>query len=219
MNIIKIPSKLIRRYISKATRKHYQKQYKARLKKTDYTIFASNCIGGIITNRLGQPFNSPTVNLWILQKEFIRFLQNPRYYLEQDLHFIESEYKYPVAELGDIKVNFTHYHSAEEAEEAWKRRIDRIHWDNIYAVLYEDEVTREDLLLLKDLDYKGLVVLTNSKENLDLPFMQYIEKDTHGRENDYVYLDTDFTGKMTFEKQWDFVSWINEANGGSDSKL
>ena len=74
--------------------------------------------------------------------------------------------------------------------------------------MYEDEVTRDQLLKLKDYSmYKKIKVLTCKKDNLDLPFMQYIEKDTHNRENDYVFLDSDFLGRMTFEKQWDYVSW------------
>lgn len=210
--LIKTISKLIRRNIKKITKNHYRKKYSKKLTNNNYTIFSSNCIGGIINNRVGHTQNSPTFNLWFLQAEFIDFLEKPKYWLDQELEFIESEYSYPVAKLGGvIHVFFTHYRSENEAREGWEKRKARIDWNNIYVIMYEDEVTREQLLRLLDYSiYKKIKVLTSSKDNLDLPFMQYIEKDNHNRENDYVFLDSDFKGKMTFEKQWDYVSWLNE---------
>jgi len=208
--IISSASKMTRRLIKQYTKKYYTKRYSEKFIGKGYSLIASNCIGGIINNRVGQPQNSPTVNLWIPQAEFIRFVLNLHYYMEQELVFIESEYKYPVALLDDVHINFTHYATKEQAKEDWERRKKRIIWDNIYIIMYEDEVTREELLLLKDVECKKLIVLTCLKDNLDLPFMKYIEKDKHGRENDYVFLDSDFFGRMTFEKQWDYVAWLND---------
>ena len=202
-------SKISRRIIKKITMNHYTKINMKRFKPENYSLITSNCIGGIINNRLGQPQNSPTFNLWIPQANFIKFVKNLHYYMEQELSFVESPYHYPAAMLDDIPIYFTHYSSEDEARSGWERRKKRIVWDNIYIIMYEDEVTREDLLQLYDVECKKLIVLTGSKENLDLPFMKYIEKDKHGRENDYVFLDSDFTGKMTFEKQWDYVGWLN----------
>ena len=188
---------------------YYTKKYSKKFSGGGYTLITSNWIGGIINKRVGQPQNSPTFNLWILQSDFIKFVLNLQYYLKQELEFIDSEYNYPVAKLGDIKINFAHYYSELEAEEAWERRKERIIGDNIYIIMYEDEVTREQLLELQKVKCKKLIVLTDSKENLDIPYLKYIKKDLHDRENDYVFLDTDFWGRMTFEKQWDYVAWLN----------
>ena len=130
--------------------------------------------------------------------------------MEQKLVFVDSPFNYPAALLDDVHINFTHYKTKEDAREGWEKRKPRIKWDKNYIILYEDEVTREQLLQLKDVECKKLIVLTGFKDNLDLPFMKYIKKDIHGRENDYVFLDTDFLGRITFEKQWDYVSWLNE---------
>ena len=45
-----------------------------KLKNTDFTIFSQNCIGSIMYHDLGQPFKSPTINLLITPKDFIRFM-------------------------------------------------------------------------------------------------------------------------------------------------
>lgn len=203
-------SKIIRKVIRKVTKSFYQKKYRKKFRGRAYSIISSNCIGGVINNRVGQPQNSPTVNLWIPHTEFIKFIQNLRYYIDQNLVFIKTKYEYPVAVIDDVHIHFLHYSTKELAETCWEKRKKRIIWDNLYIILYEDNLTREQLLQLKNVECKKLIVLTGSKKNLDLPFVKYIERDKHGRENDFVFLDTDFGGKMTFEKQWDFVTWLNE---------
>lgn len=203
-------SKIIRKVMKRITKGFYQKWYRKKFKGDAYSIICSNCIGGIINNRVGQPQNSPTFNLWIPQAEFIKFVQNIHYYMEQNLVFVETSFHYPVAMLDDIHVYFLHYATEKQAKDGWEKRKKRIVWDNLFVIMYEDKVTREQLLQLNSVQCKKLIVLTGKKDNLDLPFMKYIEKDRHGRENDYVFLDTDFFGRMTFEKQWDFVSWLNE---------
>ena len=45
------------------------------------TVFASNCNGGVMTHDLGLQFKSPTVNLFIRPKEYVKFLGNLRHYL------------------------------------------------------------------------------------------------------------------------------------------
>lgn len=209
-SLIKTVSKITRKYIRKITNNYYKKKYSTRYTGNGYSLVTSNCIGGIINNRLGQPQNSPTFNLWFEQSDFIKFVINLEYYLNQDLVFIDSkEHSYPVAKLDDIQVNFQHYHSVEEARDGWERRKKRIKWDSIYIIMYEDDVTREELMLLENVSCKKLIVLTSSKNNLDLPYLKYIEKDKHGRDNDFVFLDSDFLGRLTFEKQWDYVEWLN----------
>lgn len=203
-------SKIIRKVIRKVTKSFYQKKYRKKFRGRAYSIISSNCIGGVINNRVGQPQNSPTVNLWIPYTEFIKFIHNLHYYINKNLVFIKTKYEYPVAVIDDVHIHFLHYSTKEQAEECWEKRKKRIIWDNIYIILYEDNLTRTQLLQLSNVECKKLIVLTSSKKNLDLPFIKYIEKDKHGRENDFVFLDTDFLGRMTFEKQWDFVAWLNE---------
>ena len=59
-----------------------------KLKNTDFTIFSQNCIGSIMYHDLGQPFKSPTINLLITPKDFIRFMGKIQWYLKQLLDAI-----------------------------------------------------------------------------------------------------------------------------------
>ena len=77
-----------------------------------------------------------------LDEDYIRFLNNPKYYIECPLILREMYYepnlgyKYPIAECGDILLRFNHYKSFDEANECWERRKRRIKWDNIFVMFF-----------------------------------------------------------------------------------
>lgn len=203
-------SKGIRKIIAQRTKNIYKKRFSSRYNGQPISIISSNCIGGIICNRIGQPQNSPTFNLWIPQRDFIKFISDLPFYLKQDLVFKESqESKYPVAFCGDVQINFQHYKSVEDAKYGWEKRKSRIIWDNLFIIMYEDDLNRNELQQLSNVICKKIIVLTSSTENLDLPFLKYIKRDKRSRENSEVFLDFDFFGRRTFEKQWDYVEWLN----------
>lgn len=80
--------------------KRCQKEYKG---PDDISILASNCIGGEIYHDLGLPFNSPTINLWMHQNDFLEFIKNLDFYLAEKLIFVDEEERkchHPVATLG-----------------------------------------------------------------------------------------------------------------------
>ncbi len=114
------------------------------IKKKKPTIFSMNCWGGIVYHRFGLEFNSPFINMFVLEHDFIKFLKNPNDYLECEIEQIDEEYNkdldiyYPVCLCKDIKLYFNHYTSFQEAYECWNRRKQRINWDNIIAVMYTD---------------------------------------------------------------------------------
>ena len=54
---------------------------RSRLNNTEPTVFASNCNGGVMLHDLGLQFRSPTVNLYIRPKDYVRLLQNLDHYL------------------------------------------------------------------------------------------------------------------------------------------
>lgn len=54
-NLARNISKGSRRLIKKYTKNYYTKKYSKKYNGEGYSLITSNCIGGIINNRLGQP--------------------------------------------------------------------------------------------------------------------------------------------------------------------
>lgn len=88
----------------------------------------------MILHKLGERFNSPTVNLFFCAEDYIKFLEKLDYYLSQTLVEVQSDKDYPVAKLDDITIYFMHYSSFDEAKTTWKKRVARIEKDNLYVI-------------------------------------------------------------------------------------
>ena len=85
---------------------------KSKLKNKSFSLISGDCLGGIVLHDLHLQFNSPTVNCWMYPKDFIKFVNNLKYYVNKQLIFIYEEgINYPIGCLDDIKVYFTHYKS------------------------------------------------------------------------------------------------------------
>lgn len=209
MSFVKKVKGKIQGEANKLCKKIFEGVQRKRLKNDNFTIVCSNCVGGVIYNRLGKQFLSPTVNLWFLQDEFIKFLMDLKGYLAEELVFVDSKYNYPVAQLRDIKVHFAHYHTEEESREAWNRRKSRINYDNLYIIMYDrDGVTREDLLKLKDVPCKGKVVFSEHVRNYEgVDYLHTMKP--HRNENGALFTHEDWFGFKTFEKQFDYVKFLN----------
>lgn len=178
-----------------------------RLRNDHFTILSPNCIAGTMYRKLGKEFLTPTINLWMTQGDFIKFAVNLRDYVAMRLVFQQTDKSYPVAMLGDIQINFLHYKT--EAEAAWERRKKRINYDNLYILMYYREgYTLDQIREIEKAKCKNLVVLTATP--LPLEYACCIKPRLH-RPNGDSFLDDNIWGTRTFEKQWDFVEWINSA--------
>lgn len=110
--------------------------------KNKPTIFSNNCWGGLTYHQLGLEFNSPLINLWFWDDDYIKFLKNPKFYINQELNFDKWGYSgglqrnFPIAICDDISINFNHYNTFEEANEKWEERKKRINWDNIIIEMF-----------------------------------------------------------------------------------
>lgn len=135
------------------------------LKNKNFSLISNNCLGGMITHDLGVQFNSPTVNLEIRDPdEYLLFLENLKYYVYAEIEEITSTDKpFPVGLLGKrIVVYFSHYKLFEEAVSAWRRRADRINWDNLFIMIQESPVLTYDYLQRFDrLPYSRKVAITH----------------------------------------------------------
>lgn len=139
----------------------YKKRKRKRLDNLNFSIIASNCVGTIIYHDLDIPFLSPTINLTIEMDDFIRFAENLKWYMEQEIVELKGEKGCPAGMLGDVKINFVHYDTFEEGVRKWEERKERINWDNLLLIGSErDGCSYETLERFDRLPYENKVILT-----------------------------------------------------------
>lgn len=201
-------------------RKIYKKVHRyflrKRLKNKNFTILAPTCIAGVMYHELGQKFLSPTINLWMYDKDFLKFVHNLKDYLSYDLRFVDGIDDTPTAYLNDILIHFNHYHSNEEAKQKWDERKNRINYDNLFIIMADQPdggvITHEDMLSLKDIPCKGKVVLS-VKDYDDIDYIVHLPKDPKKDcVNMYMFDKSPILKRYRWERAWDYVSWLNNGN-------
>ena len=125
---------------------------KKQLMNTDFTVISNNCWGGMLYESYGLQKMSPTVGMFFMADDFIKFCADLKGYTSKPLAFIppdKSRYandlkkdkrfgSYPIGVIDDIEIMFLHYHSEQEAKEKWERRCARINWDKL-IVKFNDQ--------------------------------------------------------------------------------
>lgn len=193
-----------------------RRKYLAKINKYDlisnrFSIFCSNCIGGIIYHNLNIKFQSPTINLWIKNRDYIKMIKNLEYYLGQELIEVsDKKAKYPLGMIDDIVIHFNHYKSFNEAKIKWQDRKKRIDYDNLYFMLSDEGITYDEILSLKNIRCKRLVVFTSQDYNL--PYCFQLKK-YQNQKHVGIYSVLDLNGLRPFEKEFNYVLWLN----GEDS--
>lgn len=190
-------------------------KFQKRLTNDHFSILCSNCIGGMIYHRLGKEFLSPTINLHLSNPDFVELCVFLDYYLSQELIFVPHDEPHPVAVLSgngvqipDIKLYFNHAKTDSEAREAWEKRKNRIDRANLYIIIYNlDGISVDTLRRLETVPCRNRVVFTDKP----IPEIQwsFCMKANHHRKNGSCFIDRNLFGLRTYEKQFDFVSWIN----------
>lgn len=164
------------KYFFEMLEKAMNKKNILKLKNSDFTIISSNCLGGVISHKLGLKFMSPTVNLFIEPSSFVKFCKNLSFYFEQQL--VEKQWSgdYPIALCNDIEIHGLHYRNFSELKDKWNERKRRVNFDNIFIFMIErDGCTYEDILEFDKLSYKNKVVFV-SKEMSEIKSAIHIPK-------------------------------------------
>lgn len=177
----------------------------ARLTNKNFSLIAGDCIGCLVLHDIHMKFNSPTVNLWMYPKDFLKYISDIRHYSEMDLQFISEEnIKYPVAQLDDIKIYFTHYKTEADAEKKWKERTARINYDNIFIIMTDaNNCTVE---MMKEFDkVKYPHVIFTHKEYPQIKSVYHCNSDKSGIFHSYI----NSTSIKKFYDDFDFVNWFN----------
>lgn len=148
----------------------------------EFTIISNNCWSGTVYEAYNLQKQSPTVGVFFMAEDYIKFVSDLKGYLSAKLIFInpdESRWKsfassnsrfgqYPVGVLRDIEIHFLHYHSEQEAQEKWCRRVERIHWDHL-LVKFNDQnkCTQKEVEVFCQLPYEHKIFFTCNRWDVD----------------------------------------------------
>lgn len=136
-------------------------------------------LGGVTYEGYGIKKQSPTVGCYLFAKDYLKLVNNLKYYMEHELEFIsleDSRYKQwiidnhnencPIARIVDIEIVFVYYPNAKIAKEKWGRRVKRINWDNlVFKFSYMNHATEEDLEKFDSYDLPGKKIMFVNKKN------------------------------------------------------
>lgn len=206
---------LLEKTVKKKEREEININNRGNLKNTSFSIISQNCNGGIIYHDLGLKFLSPTINLYIKPKDFIKFLKNMDHYIEYDPINVSSKNReFPVMLIDDIEIFCVHYKTFEEARNKWNIRKKRINKNNLFIIMNErDNCSYEDIVEFDKLDYNNKVIFV-SKEMPEINSSFYIKgsEDISNSEHGIVSLvkyKSILSGRR-FIDDFDYVSFLNK---------
>ena len=190
---------------------------RSKLKNRNFSVLSQNCVGCVMLHDLGQPFNSPTVNLYMSSPDYIIFLERLTEFIGQKLTFVESDKRYPKGilfydadgEKKSISLYFPHDNDTGKIQNDWLRRSERVHYDNLYVIATDrDGLTMDILERFSMLPYKHKVLLS-SKPYPEFSFVQYFKQYKNLDQLTSMVDIVSIFGKREYGQGWDYVSWLN----------
>lgn len=191
----------------------------------DFTIISNNCWAGMVYESYNISKMSPTVGLFFIASDYIKFLNRMDEYIKGNLEIVNpcqvnvdnlpqiSEDKrfghYPIGRIKledgeNILIFFLHYHSGEEALEKWNRRCARVNWNKL-IVKFNDQngCTQEDIDEFLKMPYENKIFFTTRQWlNMNEKFL-FIRQ--HSSQNGVLASYEPILGK----KYIDLTSFIN----------
>lgn len=197
----------------KLFRKYKKSKTKNKLVNKNFTLITNNCLGGVIYHDLDIKFNSPTINLYFSDNDFLKFTKKIEYYLKQDV--VERKngigHKgYPIGVLDDIEIHFLHYSSFDEAKKKWNERSSRVKYDNIFIIMTDTEGTYLDLIKeFEQVPYKHKVLFSKSPILDNNKYGFYIKGFEQKKGLGILWDYQNLFGKKYYE-QFDLINWLNK---------
>ena len=173
-----------------------------KVKENRVSLISNNCWGGMTYHSLELQFLSPFINLFVLEEDYLKLLENLQHYMQCPLHFVEERYEdnlkrnYPVMALEDICLHFNHYESVEEAVTYWNKRKTRLNAD---AMLVE--------MLIKTPEGLERFLALPFPHKIGFTYLKCEHKDIISFA-DCVYYQEKYRDK---DKDWKLI--LNQANG------
>lgn len=137
------------------------------LRNSNVSIISNNCWGGITYHSLDLEFNSPFINMFMSEIDYIKMLGDFKSYMSQPIKFeyLDKTGSYPICSIGDIKLYCNHYKSFDEVKEKWEKRVAKINYDNLVFMCYtEDEIQAKRF---DSLPHKKKILFTSFECNLE----------------------------------------------------
>lgn len=172
--------KFRKNYISITKKIRFQK-----IKTKNFTIISNNCWGGLIYQSYGLKYNTPTIGLFFMAEDYLKFVKDIKRYLNMDMLEVNPKDShsydiiknktnfgtYPIGKLDDVEIHFLHYKSFEEAKEKWIRRAKRINYDKILYKFNDQNACTERLLEeFSKLPLKNKICFTSKPYNFENTF-------------------------------------------------
>ncbi len=149
--------------LQRAEHRWYLTKKRRRLHGDSFSILSSNCNGAMLLHDLGCRFDTPTVNLYFLPADFLRFAADPEKYLSAvPIPAAAEEKDFPVGKIEDIKVYFMHYTSFEQARDKWVERSQRVDLSRAFWMMTDQMgCTYEQIGQFDALPYAHKVIFTH----------------------------------------------------------
>lgn len=187
---------------------------KKRLTNFNPTLICSNCTGGVLYHWLNLRFNSPFINLYMDNGDFLTAMENFDLFMETELiEDKESEKSYPVGiGFSGTRVHFMHYKDFYTANQKWNERKKRINKDNLGIMLTnfgeglfsESGVPEQSIIQrFNKLPFENKIIFTDKPYNIKNTF--YLKG--YDRQN-LIFSYNPKLNKRTLD-QFDYVSFIN----------
>ena len=135
------------------------------------------------------------------------------YYFNKEIRFIKSD-TYPKGTIGDgekeIKINFEHYKTNDDAREKWNDRKNRI-TENVFVVVADQNLTDDEIRIFRDLDnyinIKRKIMFTWDPERADGKEIFCVKPYGRKRIKNWSKIRKD--GFRDYEVFFDYVAWLN----------
>ena len=163
---------------------------------------------------LGVRFNSPTVNLSIPPEDYLKLLSDLPFYMRCELKEAhEMDVPYPVGCLNDeIRIDFIHYKTFQEAKDKWEIRKKRIHYEKLFFMMTDrDGCTDAQMRLFDSLPCQGKLIFT-CKEHPEIGSAVWCSEFSEKTEVPVLTEYRNLRGERLYDRYFDFVRWLNEGS-------
>lgn len=183
------------------------------------TLICSNCCGGILYHWLGLRFQSPFINLYMDNEDFLTAMENFDEFINGEIVEDKTNDKqFPVGiGVHGEKIYFMHYPDFSTAIAKWKERRKRIDKNNM-AVMLTNFGCHDNrqvsiggggnssiIQRFNNLPFKNKVAFSAKK--IDSPYFVFLRGYSKVAKTQNIWATKDLNGKR-FIDQFDYVSFI-----------